>query len=223
MSLFITFEGIEGSGKTTQIGLLNTYLRKEKKSVFLTKEPGGDKICKQIRNIILEKKHINSEELRPKSEFLLYMADRAQHTESTIIPAIKAGKIVICDRYTDSTLAYQGYARGLDIEWIEKLNYYATSGLEPDITILLDLDPVIGLKRIMELRKQKLDRMESETLEFHKKVREGYLKIAEFKQRIKIINAKQDINKVHLDIIEQLNGFINKKLNGLLINKSVKF
>ncbi len=164
--LFITFEGVEGAGKTTQIELLRDALAGEGHAVCMTREPGGDPTAEAIRQIIL------SEEspVTPAAELLLFTAARAQVTELVIRPHLEAGEIVICDRFIDSTIAYQGYARGNDLELIQRLNEFATGGLVPDLTILLNLDPEKGLSRQMDR-----NRMEGESIEFHRRVREGYL------------------------------------------------
>jgi len=164
--LFITFEGVEGAGKTTQIELLRDALQTEGHSVYVTREPGGDPVAEAIRAILLSPEH----QVTPIAELLLFLAARAQVTANVIRPHLDAGQIVLCDRFIDSTVAYQGYARGHDVKMIQRLNELATGGLEPNLTILLDLDPEIGLARQLDR-----NRMEGESLEFHRRVREGYL------------------------------------------------
>jgi len=200
--LFISFEGGEGAGKTTQINLLYDYLQTKKNNVLLTKEPGGSIICNKIRKLILSKKE--EEKLAPLAELFLYLADRAHHVAKVIRPALDANKIVICDRYTDSTLVYQGYGRGLNMEQLESWNILATENLQPDITFVFDIEPTIGLTRIKTQRGlDGLDRMESEALEFHKRIRNGYLALLDkFPQRIKIIDASKSIDEIH-NIIKQ--------------------
>ena len=183
---FITFEGIDFSGKTTQAKNLANYLRKKGYEVVFIREPGGERISEKIRKILLSEKN---KEMTPATELLLYMASRAQLTQRIILPSLKENKTVICDRYSDSSLAYQGYGRGLNKSMIKYLNQVSSSGLTPDLTILLDVPVRVCLKRKAKEKKGK-DRLEREKLEFHQKIRDGYLKIAEKnKKRIKIING----------------------------------
>ncbi|HTT62718.1 MAG TPA: dTMP kinase [Bryobacteraceae bacterium] len=175
---FITFEGIDGSGKTTQMRRLAERLRRQGRTVLETVEPGGTAVGAQIRRILLDSRNT---ELRPIAELLLYFASRAQNIEQCILPALSAGTIVLCDRFTDSTLAYQGYARGLGEAAVLTLDRIACRGLQPDLTILIDVDLETGLARA---RARNLDaedaetRMDDQALEFHRKVRDAYLKIA---------------------------------------------
>ncbi|MCT4597107.1 MAG: dTMP kinase [Vallitalea sp.] len=195
--LFITIEGAEGSGKSTQIDLLKTYLDKNKYEIVLTREPGGTNISEAIRNILLDKQYM---EMSDTTEALLYAASRAQHVEQFIKPALEQGKIVICDRFLDSSLIYQGCARGLGIETIEEINKYATKGLEPDITILLDIEPKQGLKRKED--QKELDRIELQKSEFHEKVCNGFKELAKkHPHRIKKIDASKSIEDIHNEII----------------------
>lgn len=173
--VFITFEGIEGSGKTTQIKKLRDYLQIADCTVISTREPGGTPVADKIRDVLLS---THSEKVNDKAELLLYLASRAQHVHSIIKPALYQGIIVLCDRFSDATIAYQGYGRGLDIDFLQKLNRYGTDGLKPDLTILLDLTAEIGISRIRRNRKENLDRLESESIEFHERVRRGYLQVA---------------------------------------------
>ncbi len=168
--LFVTFEGTEGSGKSTQIRALAEFLREQGYSVVLTREPGGTPIGDQVRRILLD--HAN-DEMHPRTEVLLFLASRAQHVEELIRPALKAGKVVLCDRYADSTLAYQGYARGEDVSELRRLIDYATGGLWPDLTFWLDLPVDEGLARL-----ERKNRLDSEALTFHRRVREGYKRLA---------------------------------------------
>lgn len=189
---FISFEGIEGTGKTTQVRLLAERLSKAGYSVILTKEPGGTAIGNKIRDVLLQPEHKGMFYL---TELLLYNADRAQHLKELILPAISEGKIVITDRFSDSTVAYQGYGRGIDISLIKSIDEIATGGIKPDITILFDLDVETGLKRNRGINK--IDRLELEDIEFHKKVRKGYLQIANREpERIRIIDASMPIDKI---------------------------
>jgi len=198
MGFFITFEGIEGAGKSTQAKLLHEYLLQQGKKTLLTREPGGTKTGKKIREILLSE----TDEIFPsKAELFLYEADRNFHVHNVIKPFLEKDYYVICDRYTDSTLAYQGYARGLDINLIKNLNSIATDGYEPDITFLIDIPVELSLKRIGSKR----DRIESEDENFHKRLREGFLKIAEDnKDRIVVINGKKDIEDIFKEILNIL-------------------
>ena len=202
--MFITFEGIEGSGKTTQIQYLVDYFGSLARSCVITREPGGTAIGNKIRSILLDP---DSKGMDPTAELLLYMADRAQHIEGLIKPALAEGKIVLCDRYFDATVVYQGYARGLGSDFIKKLHATILANLKPDVTILLDLPPEIGLKRAWKQlnngrRSDEESRFEEEKLEFHQQVRAGYLELAEQEpERFHIIDAEQDENNVQKQII----------------------
>lgn len=190
--IFISFEGIEGTGKTTQARLLSERLVEKGYEVILTHEPGGTVIGNRIREILL---HVDHMGMSYMTELLLYNADRAQHLNEKILPAVNDGKIVVTDRFTDSTIAYQGYGRGIDIELLKSIDLIAAGGIRPDLTILFDIDVETGLKRNREINK--VDRLELEDIEFHKKVREGYLKIAEAEaERIKIVDASLPLKDV---------------------------
>lgn len=187
--LFITFEGIDGCGKTTQLEMLDKYLKEKNYQTVLTLEPGGSDIGKNLRQILLHHNGYVSD----VCELFLYLADRAQHIETVVLENTKKGTIVLCDRHIDSTVAYQGYGRNQDIEKINLLNDIATKNIKPDITFLFDVDIEIAQLRV---GKEK-DRLEKESLDFHKRVKDGYLKLAEkFPQRIKIINSNLEIDKV---------------------------
>jgi dTMP kinase len=189
---FISFEGIEGTGKTTQARLLSERLVEKDYEVILTQEPGGTVIGNRIREILL---HVDHKEMSYMTELLLYNAARAQHLSEKVLPALNQGKVVITDRFTDSTVAYQGYGRGIDIQLIMSINSIATGGIKPDITLLFDLDIETGLKRNKGINK--VDRLELEDIEFHKKVREGYLQIAEKEpDRIKIVDASLPLETI---------------------------
>ncbi len=183
--VFISFEGIEGTGKTTQAQLLSRRLEDEGHDVVLTFEPGGTVIGRRIREILLLPEHL---EMSAITELLLYNAARAQHLAEKILPAIKGGKIIITDRFSDSTVAYQCYARGIDMALIMSIDRLATGGLQPDLTILFDLDAVAGLARNRDANKT--DRFELEDIAFHRRVREGYLAIAKSDpDRVSIVDA----------------------------------
>ncbi len=199
MGIFITFEGIEGAGKSTQAKLLHEYLQKIGKKSVLTREPGGTKTGKKIREILLSK---TDEIFPPKAELFLYEADRNFHVHNVIKPSLEKGYYVICDRYIDSTLAYQGYARGLDIDLIKKLNDLAVDGIYPDITFLIDIPVEVSLQRLGDSK----DRIESEDITFHKKLREGFLKIAEEnKNRFVILDGTKSIDHIFSQILDILN------------------
>jgi dTMP kinase len=201
---FISFEGIEGSGKSTQARLLYEYLSKKGYTVILTGEPGGTEIGLKIRELLLSVEHKG---MIPITELLLYNASRVEHIKEIILPAINRGAIVITDRFSDSTIAYQGYGRGIDLNLISSIERAVTGGLRPDITILLDLDVEIGLKRNRGINKT--DRLELEDIEFHKKVRSGYLEIAAKEpERIKVIDASQNIEVIHNRIVGIVTDFI---------------
>ncbi len=195
----ITLEGVEGSGKSTQAELLREYLQERGYEVIITHEPGDTEVGKKIRQILLNPKH---NKLSSKAELLLYEADRAQHVSQVIKPALKAGKVVVSDRYFDATLAYQGYARDIDKQLVTTLNQIAVNSAIPDLTLLLDIDPEISLRRANQVTAQagREDRIEAEKLSFHQQVRKGYLALAEQKERIKVINAQQSIEKIFSEI-----------------------
>jgi dTMP kinase len=201
--IFITFEGVEGSGKSSQIKLLEQYLEENGYDHFVTREPGGPPISEAIRKLLLD---VNNAEMVPETELLLYLASRAQHTVQWIIPALEQGKIVICDRYTDSSLAYQGGGRKLSASVINALTTFATRNLKPDITFLLDVDVEVGQKRI---RNRTLDRLEEESLNFHKQVRQEYLKLAkQHKDRYIIIDGSLGVKEIHELIVKHMTTFI---------------
>ncbi|WP_297887198.1 dTMP kinase [Sulfurihydrogenibium sp.] len=198
MGIFITFEGIEGSGKSTQAKKLYDYFIKNSIKAHLTKEPGGTRIGQKIREILLS--HWD-EKFPPFAELLLYEADRNIHINNVIKPLLQQNYIVVCDRFYDSTTAYQHYARGIDYNLVELLNKTVTEGVKPDITFLLDLPVEEAFKR---LNRQK-DRLESEGLEFHKKVREGFLKIAEKeRERFVVLDGLKNPDEIFEDIIAVL-------------------
>ncbi len=193
--LFITFEGADGCGKTTQIKLLDKYLCSQRYTTLLTREPGARGLGEKLREILLNYEG----EVSPMCESFLFLADRAQHVDCIIKPAIENGVYVLCDRHTDSTLAYQGYGRGLDIDRIKLLNNIAVNGLKPDLTIVFDIDIKTSLSRIGT----KKDRMESAGIDFFNRVRAGYINIAKQEpDRVKIVDASDTIDNIHKKVVE---------------------
>ena len=194
MALFVTIEGPEGSGKTTIGKKIVESLIAEGYEVIYTREPGGIEIAEQIRNVILDVKNTNMD---PRTEALLYAASRRQHLIEKIVPALKDNKIIICDRFVDSSLSYQGYARKLGIDNVYEINKFAIDTLMPDLTLLFDVDPTIGLERINANKLREVNRLDLEQLEFHTLVREGFLIIQEREpNRIKIVDASKSIDEV---------------------------
>ena len=202
---FISFEGGEGTGKSTQIKLLYKSLVNKGYDVLLTKEPGGTKIGHKIRELLLNPSH---ETMDARTEILLYAADRVQDLKENIKPALKAGKIVLADRYVDSNLIYQGYGRELGIKWIKKINEWVIKEYWPDLTILLDLEVKKGLKRAREVSEG--DRLEQEVIEFHQRIRNGYLKMAENESRFEVFNADCSPEKLQARILETVMKKINQ-------------
>jgi len=208
--MFITFEGIEGTGKTTQISRVCDYFDKQGREIFLTMEPGGSRMGKELRKMLL---HVDNKDITPIAELFLYLADRAQHVAQVIRPQLEAGKIVISDRFADSTVVYQGYGRGLDPKLLHTLNEVAVDGLWPDLTILLDLDVEVGLKRAVtrnmrDGKTQEEGRFEQEHLSFHSRIREGYLTWAALnRDRIKVADASGSPDEVHDNIIHLLESY----------------
>lgn len=205
--MFITFEGPDGSGKTTQSKLLHNELLQLKKPVIWTREPGGTQTGQKIRNLLLDNPSVK---LSPETELFLFCADRAQHLTEIIRPALAEGKIVICDRYIDSTTAYQSGGRGFDSALIAKLNEYSTNGLTPDLTFLLDIPSSAGLKRAT---RQKTDKFEQESLDFHQKVRQKYLELAKNNPRIITMDGLEPIDIIFQKIMAYL------KENCSILNK----
>ena len=197
--LFISFEGIDGCGKSTQADLLRSYLESKGEQVELLREPGGTALSEQIREILLNP---NNDKMDPSTESILLSASRAQLTREIIIPALERGNVVICDRYADSTLAYQGYGRGINLEWLEKLNAFATAGLKPDITLLVDLPVDEALNR---MQSKSFDRIEMEGIEFLDKVRSGYLELTDrFSKRYFMIDGMETIEEMSKKIIKKI-------------------
>ncbi|MDS1029761.1 dTMP kinase [Bacillota bacterium LX-D] len=206
---FITIEGPDGAGKSTQANLLSKYFQSLGFQVVLTREPGGTPLAEKIRDLLLDPENIK---MKPLTEVLLYAASRAQHVGELIYPALEAGKIVISDRFSDSSVVYQGVGRGLNKKQIQQINSYAALGLQPDLTILLDLDPAKGLERLKCRYKgrQCLDRLEQESLDFHRRLRAGYLALAEEEpKRIKIIGAEGTIEEIHRLVRSLVQDFLH--------------
>lgn len=200
---FISLEGIEGTGKTTQAKLLAEHLSGKGYSTVVTEEPGGTSIGLRIREVLLKVEH---SEMHSLTELLLYNASRCQHIHELILPSLEAGKVVITDRFSDSTLAYQGYGRGLDLNLIETLDRIVTGGLKPDLTLLLDIDVETGLRR--NRGANKVDRLELEDIAFHRKVKAGYLEIARREQeRIKVVDSSGGIGEIQRRIVEVVDAF----------------
>lgn len=196
--LFVAFEGGEGSGKSTIIEKIYIWLRESGHECILTREPGGIKISEKIRAVILDKENT---EMDGRTEALLYAAARRQHLVEKVIPAINSGKIVLCDRFVDSSLAYQGYARGIGIDEVFEINKFAINDCMPNISILFDINPEIGLERIRKNSSREVNRLDLEKIDFHNKVREGYTKIYENnKDRMIKINAEQSIDQVFEEV-----------------------
>ncbi|AEE95581.1 dTMP kinase [Mahella australiensis] len=204
--LFITIEGIDGSGKSTHASMLADYLNERGIPSVLTREPGGTRIGEQVRSILLD--NVNSD-MAAMTEVLLYAASRAQHVAQVIKPALEQGKVVLCDRFVDSSLAYQGYARGLGLDTVKTINEHALGGVWPDITLLLDISPEIAWKRI--LKDGFKDRLESEGLELLKVVYEGYRNIARlYSDRFYIISAADGVNDIHKKILSIIEPKLKK-------------
>ena len=205
MSLFITFEGIEGCGKTTQIGHLTSFFKKARRPFLLTREPGGTGVGEKIRQILLSSDNAG---LEPMAELFLYVADRIQHYRQVILPALRQGKVVLCDRFADATTVYQGFGRGLDLVWIEEIHSRALENAKPDLTFLLDLPVEVGLKRAWKrLKKDQTgeDRFEKEALDFHRRIREGYLILARKEpSRIIVLDGMKDEQTLHGEIVSHL-------------------
>lgn len=211
--MFVTLEGIEGSGKSTVIERLAQYMRKQNRPALVTREPGGSGLGKKLRRMLLDP---CADKLSSEAELFLFLADRAQHVEELIRPALSKGAIVLCDRYSDSTLAYQGYGRDLDLDSLERLCALAGRNLEPDLTLLLDLPVRMGLERALQRNRQSgkgadESRFDAESLDFHSRVRKAYLALAaKNPDRIKVINAAAGLERVFQDCAAE----IDAKLGG---------
>ena len=210
-ALFITFEGPEGAGKSTQIKLLKEYLESLGRQVLVTREPGGTPLAEDFRNIV---KHYQGEEpLFPATELLLFEAARTQHTNYVIAPALKSGTIVLCDRFADSTEAYQGAGRSLDMDFLLKLNNVAMAGCKPDLTLLFDLPIEVGMERararVAHIADHN-DRLEAEKMDFHQRVRDSFLAIARREpERVKVLDATQSIE----ELFAEVKGLVNNALS----------
>ncbi len=204
---FITLEGIDSCGKTTQARRLVSYLRRKGYPVMLLREPGGNRVAERIRKVLLSRK---SSGMTALTELLLYEAARSQLTETIILPALKQGQVVVCDRYADSSLAYQGYGRGLSIRMIDQLNQTATFGLSPDLTIILDVPVSVSAKRTRRQGRKK-DRLEGENTGFHRRIRQGFLKIAKTnRRRIQVVDGTGDILKTWQKVKKVVDAFLQK-------------
>jgi dTMP kinase len=204
--MFITFEGPDGSGKTTQARLLAEWLRDQSYDVILTREPGGTDIGDQIRAVLHDPQNVAMD---ARAEILLYSASRAQHVAQLIRPALAAGKIVISDRYADSTLAYQGYGRELDMEALRTITHFATGGLTPDLTLYLDIMPEAGLQR-RQVGGGEWNRLDAETLEFHQRVQAGYRVLArQESERWAVIDGERSVEEVQAE----LRVYVQARLN----------
>lgn len=214
---FVTFEGVEGCGKTTQIKLFNEFITAQGYHTVLTREPGGCIIADKIRSILLD---AENRALSPLAELLLYAAARAQHVTEVITPALLADKVVLCDRFFDATVAYQCFGRGLDRAVIEELNSHACQGVIPDLTVLVDCDPTIGLQRakqrIEATTGPREERFELEALAFHQRVRTGYLELAASNpHRFLVIDGSQSIDQIFSTISTQLTARLAEKFRGI--------
>ncbi|AWC27014.1 dTMP kinase [Bacillus cytotoxicus] len=198
--LFVTIEGPEGSGKSTLITKLLPYFENKGRKVIATREPGGIAISEEIRTILHKKEYTTME---ARTEALLYAAARRQHLVEKVMPALEADQLVLCDRFIDSSLAYQGYARGLGIDKVYEMNRFATEDCMPSLTIYLDIAPEVGLARIEKDAAREVNRLDMESIAFHRLVREGYLQIVErFKDRIVVVNADQPMENVVEEVIQ---------------------
>lgn len=208
---FIVLEGIDGSGKTTQLKLLGAKLTDRGLPVLYTREPGGTRIGEKIREILLNPEY---SELVPRAEAFLYAAARAQHVAQVILPSLAEGKIVLCDRFLDSSLAYQGFGRGIDISLLERINEPATGGLLPDLTIIFDFCAEGGMDRINQSGRS-TDRIEREKEEFHQKVSMGYLALAgRDPARYRVIDANRSVDQVHRDVMTAAEGVLHEIITG---------
>ena len=204
--LFIVFEGGEGSGKSTMLNRTFEWLKSINIECITTREPGGIEISERIREIILDK---NNTAMDGRTEALLYAAARRQHLVEKVVPALEEGKVVLCDRFIDSSLAYQGFARGLGIDEIYEINKFAIDSYMPDLTIFFDIEPELGLSRINKDNSREVNRLDLEKIDFHNKVREGYnILLENYTERIKKIDASKSIEEVFLDVKNIIENYI---------------
>lgn len=207
--IFITIEGPEGAGKSTILELLSHRLQKEGYPLLVTREPGGISISEQIRAVVLNKENTSMDD---RTEALLYAAARRQHLVEKVEPALEMGKVVLCDRFIDSSLAYQGYARGLGMEEVYQINTFAIEKRLPDLTLYFDIKPEVGLERIQKNSNREVNRLDMENIAFHQKVREGYLILTDqYKERIKVIDASADIETVLEQAYQIIIAFLQAK------------
>lgn len=208
--IFITFEGPEGAGKTTILQKLGMELQQKGMAIVMTREPGGIRIAEQIREVILNK---NNTEMDPRTEALLYAAARRQHLVEKVLPALDKGAIVLCDRFIDSSLAYQGYARGIGIDEVFSINRFAIEDVMPDLTVYFDVPVEVGLKRIQENNGREVNRLDLEELDFHRKVREGFKLLKEkFPDRIHEIDANKEVNEVFQLAKEKIENILQDRI-----------
>jgi len=202
---FITFEGTEGSGKTSVIKEVKKHYEDLGYQVMVTREPGGIAISEKIRDILLNKENT---EMDPRTEALLFAASRRQHLIEKIKPALEAGMIVLCDRFVDSSLVYQGYARNIGIEAVYNINYFAIEGTLPDLTIFVNVRPEVGLKRVFQTPNREVNRLDLEDMSFHKMIYQGYLELMKKYSRIQMVNGEQEISKVTLEAINLIDKIL---------------
>jgi dTMP kinase len=207
---FVTFEGIDGCGKTTQLARAHEYINAKGLPLRVTREPGGALISEKIRAILLSP---DNDEMNDRCEILLYLAARAQHVAQKILPALEENQIVLCDRFQDATLAYQGYGRGYDISLLVELNQFATSGLTPNLTFIFDLEAKAAYERLRAMNKAP-DRLERNSRDFYQRTREGYLALAaKYPERITVINAKRSIDEVWESVRLTLDALLGVRQN----------
>jgi dTMP kinase len=211
--IFITVEGPEGAGKTTVLAEAATQLQNKGLDIVLTREPGGIRIAEQIRQVIL---NTENTEMDGRTEALLYAAARRQHLVEKVIPALDRGAIVLCDRFIDSSLAYQGFARRLGIQEVYAINQFATQGIMPDLTLYFDVDIELGLKRIEQNNKREINRLDLEAIDFHSRVKAGFENIIEtFSDRIQRVDANKSFEEVYTEVMEKITQKLNEK--GILV------
>ncbi len=205
--LFITIEGPEGAGKTTIIQMLAIQLEQYGYNVVQTREPGGIDIAEQIRHVILARENTAMD---PRTEALLYAAARRQHLVEKVKPALEQGAIIICDRFIDSSLAYQGFARGLGVDEVFSINQFAIEDMMPVLTLYFDIEPELGLRRINQHKGREVNRLDLETIDFHQRVREGYLQLVErFSDRIQVVDASKPVDEVYSAALTQIKAILH--------------